>query len=107
MAATAREELSTSEVADNDLLSRLESVLRPDQVRGSATEVHLYRHDASNLSGRASVVCFVESTADVQAVVRTANEFDVPFVARGSGTGLAGGQWRYQPQVIHTLNITA
>jgi glycolate oxidase len=91
MAATAREELSTSEVADNDLLSRLESVLRPDQVRGSATEVHLYRHDASNLSGRASVVCFVESTADVQAVVRTANEFDVPFVARGSGTGLAGG----------------
>jgi glycolate oxidase len=91
MAATAREERSTSEVADNDLLSRLESVLRPDQVRGSATEVHLYRHDASNLSGRASVVCFVESTADVQAVVRTANEFDVPFVARGSGTGLAGG----------------
>jgi glycolate oxidase len=91
MTSTAREELSTSEVADNDLLSRLESVLRPDQVRGSATEVHLYRHDASNLSGRASVVCFVESTADVQAVVRTANEFDVPFVARGSGTGLAGG----------------
>jgi glycolate oxidase len=91
MAATAREELSTSEVADNDLVSRLESVLRPDQVRGSATEVHLYRHDASNLSGRASVVCFVESTADVQAVVRTANEFGVPFVARGSGTGLAGG----------------
>jgi glycolate oxidase len=91
MTSTAREELSTSEVADNDLVSRLESVLRPDQVRGSATEVHLYRHDASNLSGRASVVCFVESTADVQAVVRTANEFGVPFVARGSGTGLAGG----------------
>jgi glycolate oxidase len=91
MTATAREELSTSEVADNDLVSRLESVLRPDQVRSTATEVHLYRHDASNLSGRASVVCFVESTADVQAVVRTANEFGVPFVARGSGTGLAGG----------------
>jgi glycolate oxidase len=91
MTSTAREELSTSEVADNHLVSRLESVLRPDQVRGSATEVHLYRHDASNLSGRASVVCFVESTADVQAVVRTANEFGVPFVARGSGTGLAGG----------------
>jgi glycolate oxidase len=73
------------------LVERLRSVIRADQVRDSDTEIHLYRHDASNLSGRAGVVCFVESTDDVQAVIRVANEFAVPFVARGSGTGLAGG----------------
>jgi glycolate oxidase len=78
-------------VAATPLVRRLREVLRPDQVRDGATELHLYRHDASNLSGRAAVVCFPESTADVSAVVGVANEFSVPFVARGSGTGLAGG----------------
>ena len=73
------------------IAARLREVLRPDQVRDRAAELNLYRHDASNLSGRASVVCFAESTADVQAIVRVANDFGVPFVARGSGTGLAGG----------------
>jgi len=53
--------------------------------------VHLYRHDASNLVGHPAVVCFAESTDDVRQIVLVANEFDVPFVARGSGTGLAGG----------------
>jgi glycolate oxidase len=73
------------------LVDRLRSVLRPDQVRDGAAEVSLYRHDASNLEGHAAVVCFAESTDDVRAVVAVANEFGVPFVARGSGTGLAGG----------------
>jgi len=73
------------------LAERLRLGLRPDQVRDAAAELHLYRRDASNLSGQPAVVCFAESTRDVQEVVRVANEFGVPFVARGSGTGLAGG----------------
>ena len=43
------------------------------------------------MSGVAGVICFPETAADVQVVVRTANGHRVPFVARGSGTGLAGG----------------
>lgn len=43
------------------------------------------------MEGTAGVVVFAESTADVQAAVLVANEFNVPFLARGSGTGLAGG----------------
>ncbi len=73
------------------LVARLRERLRPDQVRDGAAELNLYRHDASNLVGHPSVVCFAETTADVQAIVQVANEFDVPFVPRGSGTGLAGG----------------
>lgn len=73
------------------LVARLRDRLRPDQVRDGRTEVNLYRHDASNLVGQPAVVCFAETTADVQAIVQVANEFGVPFVARGSGTGLAGG----------------
>jgi glycolate oxidase len=73
------------------LARRLRSVLRPDQVRDEPSEVNLYRRDASNLSGDASVVCFAESTDDVRRIVEVANMCGVPFVARGSGTGLAGG----------------
>ena len=73
------------------LVGRLRERLRPDQVRDGAAEVNLYRRDASNLAGEPAVVCFAETTADVQAVVQVANEFGVAFVPRGSGTGLAGG----------------
>ena len=73
------------------LVGRLRQELRVDQVRDGVSEVDLYRRDASNMSGEASVVCFAESTEDVRRIVTVANEFGVPFVARGSGTGLAGG----------------
>jgi glycolate oxidase len=73
------------------LVARLRERLRPDQVRDGASEVNLYRHDASNLSGRPAVVCFAETVDDVSEIVQVANEFGVPFVPRGSGTGLAGG----------------
>ena len=82
---------ATNDGAVADLVARLRARLRPAQVRDAASEVNLYRRDASNMEGRASVVCFAESTSDVQAIIRVANECSVPFVARGSGTGLAGG----------------
>jgi glycolate oxidase len=69
----------------------LRRVLGADRVRDSATELSLYRHDASHMEGHAVAVCFPTSTAEVQACVEVANRHSVPFVARGSGTGLAGG----------------
>ena len=43
------------------------------------------------IEGRAEVVCFPRSTAEVQACVRVARAHGRPFTPRGSGTGLAGG----------------
>ncbi len=43
------------------------------------------------LQGEASVLCWPTTTGEVAACVRAAVDHDVPFVARGSGTGLAGG----------------
>lgn len=88
--------MTTSEVrsASRDLdtvVAALQDDLRPDQVRTGPTETRLYRRDASNMSNAAAIVVFPESTADVQAAVRVADRLGVPFVARGSGTGLAGG----------------
>jgi glycolate oxidase len=69
----------------------LREQLRPDQVRTGRTETHLYRRDASRMSAEPAAVVFAESTDDVRRAVQVAVEHGVPFVARGSGTGLAGG----------------
>jgi glycolate oxidase len=77
--------------AGGDLVAALRAVLAPDRVHTGATELGLYKRDASNIEGRAGVVCFPLDAAEVQACVRIAVAHDTPFVARGSGTGLTGG----------------
>jgi glycolate oxidase len=69
----------------------LRKALAPERVRDGVTELSLYRHDASHMEGAAVAVCFPLSTDEVRACVEVANRYRVPFVARGSGTGLAGG----------------
>jgi len=73
------------------LIRDLVSDLGEDRVRSGAASLSIYRRDASNMEGETSVVCFPESAAEVQACVRRAVQHGVAFVARGSGTGLAGG----------------
>jgi glycolate oxidase len=53
--------------------------------------------------GEAGVVCFPTSTAEVRDVVRIAVEHRTPFVARGAGTGLAGGATPVSGSVVIVL----
>ena len=73
------------------VVAELRAALAADRVRDGATELSLYRKDASGMQGAAVAVCFPTTTAEVAACVRVADRHGVPFVARGSGTGLAGG----------------
>jgi len=73
------------------LVEELREALAPGRVRTGATELALYGRDASTIEGEAGVVCLPLSTAEVQACVRIARRHGRPFVARGAGTGLAGG----------------
>ena len=54
----------------------------------------LRTYECDGLTGRRVVPALVAlptSTEEVQAVVRLCNEAEIPFVARGAGTGLSGG----------------
>ena len=73
------------------LRDELRRAIGADRVRDSGAELSLYRRDAGHMTGVASIVCFPTSTAEVASCVRIAKAAGVPFVARGSGTGLAGG----------------
>jgi glycolate oxidase len=85
------------------LLEQLQRVLGPERVRDSGAELSLYRRDAGHMAGVASVVCFPTTTAEVAACVRVAADAGVPFVARGSGTGLAGGAVPPEGAVVISL----
>ncbi len=73
------------------LTSELAAALDPGRVRTDPLELGLYQRDASMITGEASVVCFPLSTEEVAAVVTICARHGRPFVARGAGTGLAGG----------------
>ncbi len=75
-----------------DLLSRFEAALGPDGVISEPEQLRVYACDG--LTGRRVVPALValpRSTEEVQAVVRLCSEAELPFVARGAGTGLSGG----------------
>ena len=81
----------------------LERALTRSRVHANPSETQLYGRDASNIAGQPSVVCFPESTAEVQAIVRICRNHGVPFVPRGSGTGLAGGAVPPEGAVVISL----
>jgi glycolate oxidase len=74
------------------LANDLVEILGASRVRTNEVELGLYGRDASTLDeGRTSVVCFPVTTDEVRRCVLAARRHNTAFVARGSGTGLAGG----------------
>lgn len=74
------------------LVAALVDALAPDRVDDHDLARRLFARDASVITGgRTGVVCWPLDTAEVQACVRIARAHGRAVVARGSGTGLAGG----------------
>ncbi len=77
--------------SESNALDTLKALLEPGQVRDDPATLVTYELDAGIDRGHPLGVVFPYSTDDVQAVVRWAVEHDLPLIARGAGTGLAGG----------------
>jgi glycolate oxidase len=76
---------------DSQLLQALKTTLGPDAVLHRAEELMLYEYDGSVEIARPTCVVFPRTTADVLAIVRLANQYQIPLIGRGAGTGLSGG----------------
>ena len=62
------------------------------QVLSNASELVAYECDGFTIEKSVpDAVVFPESTREVADVVKLANEYEMPVVARGAGTSLAGG----------------
>ena len=73
-------------------LDELRSILGPHGLISSAEETRTYECDGlTNFRVMPLAVVLPTSTEQVQAVIRVCHRERIPFVARGSGTGLSGG----------------
>lgn len=74
------------------LLTELAAVVGAENVLDTREELLVYECDGYVIEKSVpDVVVFPTTTEHVVAVVKLCGRFDVPFVARGAGTSLAGG----------------
>src|SRR5713101_10047951 len=82
-------------VGTSSIAARLREVIPGERVIDDPSTLLPYSYDASFWSLRQrrtpSAVVVPETTAEVVAVVRIANETEIPIVPRGAGTGQTGG----------------
>jgi glycolate dehydrogenase FAD-linked subunit len=74
-----------------DAPADLVGVFGADRVRTHPLDQHLFAKDAGLRRGGAPIVVFPETAEEVAAAVKVATAHGMPIVARGAGTGLAGG----------------
>ncbi len=72
-------------------LLALGCLIPSERLLTDAVELLTYEVDASFERGLPDAVVFPETTDEVIAIVRWANEHQVSLIARGAGTGLSGG----------------
>lgn len=73
-------------------INRLRAIVGPSDVLTSRADCASYGYDASVFQGEEVLaVVFPESTPEVAQIVRLARQAKLPFLARGTGTGISGG----------------
>src|SRR5919202_2585200 len=74
------------------LIRTMESILGPEGVISEREQLRSYECDGlMNYRVIPDLVVLPETAEQVQRIVKTCHDEGIPFVARGSGTGLSGG----------------
>ena len=86
-------------------LSEFRSLLGPNSVISSPEELQTYECDAlTNYRALPCAVLLPASTEQVQSILRICHREKIPFVARGSGTGLSGGALPIKDGIVITFS---
>ncbi|MEV0353386.1 FAD-linked oxidase C-terminal domain-containing protein [Nonomuraea sp. NPDC050680] len=85
----------------DELTAALRALLPADSVITDPVRLRTYECDGLTYHrAMPGVVVLPETAEQISGVVRACNDFGVPFVARGSGTGLSGGALPRQDGVL-------
>jgi glycolate oxidase subunit GlcD len=75
-----------------EVIQQLRQIAGAASVVADPTELLVYECDALTLfKHKPDIVVFAATTEQVAAIVQLAGRYNIPFVPRGSGTGLSGG----------------
>ena len=87
-----------------EVISKLRQILAAPCVVDDETELLVYECDGLPLfKNKPDVVVFPRTVDEVAQVVRIANEYRVPFLPRGAGTGLSGGALAIEGGIVIEL----
>ena len=87
------------------LIVELSDLVGSTNVLTDPTTLAVYECDAATFfKATPDVVVFAETPEQVSAIVKLANKYNVPFIARGGGTGLSGGMLPVKGGIIIALN---
>ncbi|MBV7338891.1 FAD-binding protein [Chloroflexi bacterium TSY] len=90
---------------NNGLVSALQQLYSPQRLLQRAVQLAPYESDAlTAFRARPVAVVLPESQEEVVETVKLCHQFDVPFVARGSGTSLSGGSLPISEGIVIGLN---
>jgi glycolate oxidase len=76
---------------DPKIINELREAVGSERLSTAPEDLVTYAYDGTWAEQKPDVVIHAQTTADVAAVLRIADEHRVPVVPRGAGTGLAGG----------------
>src|SRR3989442_14825400 len=86
------------------ILAELRTIVGDRGLISSPQELHTYECDGlTNFRVMPRAVLLPNSTEQVQAIVRICHRERMPFVARGSGTGLSGGALPVENGIVISL----
>jgi glycolate oxidase subunit GlcD len=87
-----------------EVIQELQQIVGKDAVVADETELLVYECDALALfKHKPEAVVFPRTTQHVSEIVKVANKYSVPFLPRGSGTGLSGGALAAEGGIILEL----
>lgn len=86
-----------------DFISRLNRLFPSDRLLTDPVDCYAYSYDNSRNFRPPFAVAFPLTAEEVQSVIRLCNEYKVPLVPRGRGTGTAGGSVPEQGGVALSL----
>ncbi len=92
-------------MASSRLVDRMTEILGPEGVISEREQLRAYECDGlMNYRVIPEIVVLPESTEHVQRIVQYCHDEGIPFVARGSGTGLSGGALPVESGVLIVLS---
>jgi glycolate oxidase subunit GlcD len=89
---------------NKEVIGKLQQILGKSAVVADETELLVYECDGLPVfKHKPDVVVFPRTAEQVAQVVRLANEFRIPFLPRGAGTGLSGGALAVEGGIVIEL----
>ncbi|MDB9525073.1 glycolate oxidase subunit GlcD [Oscillatoria sp. CS-180] len=92
---------SSTQLSWDPVIRALEEAIGKDSVVRRKEELLVYECDGlTSYRQRPPVVVLPRTTEQVSAAIKVCNQFNVPFVPRGAGTGLSGGALPVEDAVL-------